>query len=262
MKQLTLVPIAKSSATIWIAALGAALAWTPSSHAISLSPLADTYVQISSTANNSVATQMLVKNQNNNANERISFLRFDGSSLTSGAVDTASLDLKIFSFSNKANMTLQLFGIADGAFNEAFDASTLTYTNSGYTTVAEPDNNVIDGLFSGGAPLATFALLNTANVGDLISFSGAGLVSFLNANSNADIAFVITTATINDQVFLGLGTTENSGNVPALNYTVVPEPSSMALATMGGLGLFALRRRFGRTSAPRRQLAVSETSAA
>jgi hypothetical protein len=222
---------------------GSVLLLAGSSSALTLTPVADTYVQISSTANNSAATQMLVKNQNNNANERISFLRFDGSGLTGGDVDTASLDLKIFSFSNKANMTLQLFGILDGGFNEAFDAATLTYTNSGYTTAAEPDNNVIDGLLFGGAPLAIFTLLNTANIGDTISFSSAGLVNFLNANSNADIAFVITTSTLNDQVFLGLGTSENAGNVPQLNYTVVPEPSSMTVAFLGGLGLFVLRRR-------------------
>jgi len=169
--------------TTLTAGIVAGLALAPSSHALTLNPLADTYVQIGSTANNSAATQMLVKNQNNNANERISFLRFDGSGLTSGNVDTASLDLKIFSFSNKANMTLQLFGISDGAFNEAFDATTITYTNSGYTTVAEPDNNVIDGLFFGAAPLATFSLLNTANVGDTISFSSAGLVGFMGGFS-------------------------------------------------------------------------------
>jgi hypothetical protein len=222
---------------------GSVLLLAGSSSALTLTPVADTYVQISSTANNSAATQMLVKNQNNNANERISFLRFDGSGLTGGNVDTAALDLKIVSFSNKANMTLQLFGILDGGFNETFDATTLTYTNSSYTTAAEPDNNVIDGLLHGGAPLATFSLLNTAVIGDLVSFSGAGLVDFLNANSNADVAFIITTATINDQVFLGLGTSENAGNVPQLNYTVVPEPTSMTLAFLGGLGLFALRRR-------------------
>jgi PEP-CTERM motif. len=186
---------------------------------------------------------MLVKNQNNNANERISFLRFDGSELTAGNVESASLDLKIASFSNKANMTLQLFGIPDDGFNEAFDAATITYANSGYTTIDEPDNNVLDDLLFGGAPLATFSLLNSANVGDTISFSGAGLVDFLNANNNSDITFLITTSTIHDQVYLGLGTVENLGNEPVLNYTTaVPEPSSMTLAALGGLALLRLRR--------------------
>jgi hypothetical protein len=243
MKHLSVKSFVSPTVMVAGAIAGGTLLLTGSASALTLTPLADTYVQINSTANNSAATQMLVKNQNNNANERISFLRFDGSGLTGGDVDTATLDLKIVSFSNKANMTLQLFGILDGGFNEAFDAATLTYTNSGYTTAAEPDNNVIDGLLSGGAPLATFSLLNAANVGDAISFSGAGLVNFLNANSNADIAFIITTSTLNDQVFLGLGTSENAGNVPQLNYTVVPEPASMTLAFLGGLGLFAMRRR-------------------
>jgi hypothetical protein len=243
MKKTLFIPRIPAVTRFTLSLAGSILLLAGSSSALTLTPVADTYVQINSTANNSAATQMLVKNQNNNQNERISFLRFDGAGLTGGDVDTASLDLKIVSFSNKANMTLQLFGIIDGGFNEAFDATTLTYTNSGYTTAAEPDNNVIDGLLFDGAPLATFSLLNTANIGDAISFSSASLVSFLNANSNADIAFLITTSTLHDQVLLGLGTSENAGNGPQLNYTVVPEPSSMTLAFLGGLGLFALRRR-------------------
>lgn len=244
-KQNSPMPMKQSSLPLAVGVgIAASLVFAAEATALSLTPQADTYVQISSTANNSAATQMLVKNQNNNANERISFLRFDGSGLTGGNVATAALDLKIVSFANKANLTLQLFGIPEGGFNEAFDATTITYANSGYTTVAEPDNNVVDGLLFGGAPLATFSLLNTANVGDTISFAGAGLVGFLNANNNATVSFLITTSTLHDQVFLGLGTSENAGNEPVLNYTLtpVPEPSSLTLATLGGLGLLGLRR--------------------
>jgi hypothetical protein len=223
---------------------GVVLCSVTTSLALNLNPLADTYVQISSSADNSAATQMLVKNQGNNANERISFLRFDGTGIGGGMVDTASLSLRIVSFANKANMTLQLFGIPEGAFNEAFTAGSLTYTNSGYTTATEPDNNVVDALLYGGVPLATFALVNTANVGDTINFSGAGLVSFLNANNNGHLSFVITTSTIHDQVFLGLGTAEYSGNAPVLEYALVPEPSSLTLAVLGGFGLALWRQRY------------------
>ncbi len=238
------MPSDKISNLLTTAVLGGVLLLGASSQAVSLNPVADTYVQISSSANNSAATQMLVKNQGNNVNERVSFLRFDGTGIGGGSVDTASLTLKIVSFSNKANMTLQLFGISNGAFNESFDAPTLTYTNSGYTAATEPDNNVIDSLLEGGAPLVTFSLSSAALVGDAVTFSSAGLLDFLNANNNADIAFLITTSTVHDQVFLGLGTLENAGNSAVLSYTTaVPEPSSMALVAIGGLGLLTMRRR-------------------
>jgi hypothetical protein len=211
-----------------------------SSFGAALSPVADTYVQNGSTANNSAGLSLLVKNQNNQLNDRVTFLRFDGSGLTEGDAISASLTLKITSFSTPTALTFQLFGIADGAANEAFDATTLTFANSGYTDQSV-DNNVNDSLFAGAAPLATASILSTTPIGSEVTFSGAGLLNFLNDNNNAHLTFVVTTATIADSVFFAFGSSENSGNQPVLNVTV-PEPTTGALLALGGIAL-ALRRR-------------------
>ncbi|HEY4415502.1 MAG TPA: PEP-CTERM sorting domain-containing protein [Verrucomicrobiae bacterium] len=224
----------------------AVLASTWSGLADTLNPLADTYVQSLSTANNSTSTSLLVKNQfgGANANNRVPFLKFDGSDFLGGNVQSASLTFTLTSFSTPVNMTFQLFGIPDGATNENFNAATITYANSGITDQSA-DNNVNDTLMYGGAPLATASLLSTAATGTQITFSGANLISFLDANTNSYVSFILTTTTQNSSVFVGFGSSENTANEPVLNFTLapVPEPSTIGLAALGSLGIFALRRR-------------------
>jgi hypothetical protein len=247
MKKTNLCPISHRFKVLAIAAAGTLLLNTASvCVADTLNPLADTYVQSLVTTDFSAGTQLLVKNQfgGSNPNNRITFLRFDGTGLGgANAVSGAALNFTISSFSTPVNMTLQLFGIPDGAANENFDASTITYANSGYTD-GSADNNVNDTLL--GSPLATFALPNTATAGTQISFSGAGLDAFLSANANSDVAFLLTTTTQNSSVFLGFASSENTTYaVPTLTYSVtpVPEPSGFSLALIGGLGLLAASRR-------------------
>jgi hypothetical protein len=225
---------------------GALLTSGHSVRADSLTPLADTWLQNGSTANNSADANLRVKNQNNQLNDRVTFLRFDGSGLTGGNVSVASLFLTVSAFSTPTAMTFQLFGIVDGGGNEAFDATTLTFANSGYTDQSV-DNNVNDSLFSGGAPLATATLLGTDPAGTVLTFSGSSLVNFLNANQNSDIAFVLTTSTLADSVFVTFGSMENAtaGYQPTLTYstTSVPEPSTLSFALASGLGLLLVCRR-------------------
>ena len=238
----------KASGAFVAAVTTVALTSVPPCLADTLNPTADTYVQSLVTTDQSANTVLLVKNQFGlpNANNRVTFLRFDGTGIGgANVVSASSLSFTIASFGTPVNMTLQLFGIPDAAANEQFAASTITFANSGYTD-GSADNNINDTLL--GSPLATFALPNTAAVGSQISFSGAGLDAFLNANANSDVAFILTTSTQNSSVFLALASSENTTYAaPALSYSItpVPEPSAVSLALLGGFGLFAALRRRG-----------------
>jgi hypothetical protein len=178
-------------------------------------------------------------------NDRVTFIRFDGAAIT-GPVSSASLSVVVSAFSSPTNMTLQLFGIPDGAANENFNATTLTFANSGYTDQSA-DNNVNDALFQGGTPLATAALLATDPVGTVLTFSSPDLVNFLNANTvaNLPVAFALTTSTIADSVFLSVASVDNAtaASRPALNFELVPEPASWALAGLASLAALVRRRR-------------------
>ena len=154
---------------------------------------ADTYVMRNSTTNNSTAAPLIVKNGNNppdNSTDRVTFLRFDTTGLA--PVTAASLSLAIHNNAVPAGFQVQLYGIPDGAANENFDASTLTFANSTYTSASDADatdNNVLD---------ASLTLLGTyvfdqaiaqdtagTSPGNMTFYdAGGALTSFLNADTN------------------------------------------------------------------------------
>lgn len=89
---------------------------------------------------------------------------------------------------------------------------------------------------------------------EVVSFSSSELVDYLNAvvqseNQVANLTFVPTeeVAWDNHTLWIGRdheGTLHGSGEIgPQLELTVIPEPSSLALAGVAGMLLFARRRR-------------------
>ena len=228
---------------------------------------ADTFVQRGSTTNNSTGAALIAKNANNPAdssNDRVTFLRFDTTGLTT-PVTAASLSLAIHNNAIPAGFQVQLFGIPDAAANETFDASTLTFANSGYTTTStgdSTDNNVLD---------ASLTLLGTYTFDQAIAQGTAGtspgtmtfydaggaLTSFLNADTNHVATFLLTTPTHNDSNTVAFWSRDNttSQDIPTLatnaDAVPVPEPAAAALLAFPFLAATALRRRRSRIATPR-----------
>jgi hypothetical protein len=234
-----------------------ALLTSSSAYAATLGVAADTYVMRNSTTDNSSAAPLIVKNANNppdSNNDRVTFLRFDTTGLA--PVTAASLSLAIHNNAVPAGFQVQLYGIPDGASNENFDASTLTFANNGYTatsTADSTDNNVLD---------ASLTLLGTYTFDQAIAqgtagtspgnmtFSDAGgaLTSFLNANTNNVATFLLTTPTHNDSNTIAFWSRDNTTSqaIPTLatdaDAVPVPEPASAALVAFPVLAAAVLRR--------------------
>jgi hypothetical protein len=197
------------------AAAVASLLGAATSYAVTLNPVADTWVQNANFANNAADANVRVKNQNNQLNDRVSFFKFEGATIPV-ASDVARFSVTISAFTAPTNMTFQLFGIPDGGANEDFDAGALTFDNTGYTDQSV-DNNVNDALFAGGAPLATGQIVAANPIGTTVTFSSPALLNFVTANpTTSHLSFALTTSTIADSVFLSFYSAEGA-TPPALS---------------------------------------------
>jgi hypothetical protein len=207
-----------------IGAAVVALASSVASFGATLLPVADTFIRNDGTGG--PTSDLVVKRQSSSTNNRVAFVRFSGTGV-GGNVASASLHFRVVQHTGQvASQTLQLFGIANNATNEAFNAATLTWSNSGYTNAAD-SNNVNDALFHGGAPLATATLLSSHGSGSVITFSSAALTAFLNANNNANLTFVLTSATSSTSAFVVFGSMENASFAPVLTIPAGPPPGAV-----------------------------------
>lgn len=211
---------------------------------------ADTFVTRNSVANASADSNLAVVNRaaaDNNA-DRVSFVRFDSTGLTPANVTAATLRLTLGANASPAGLVLQIFGIPDAATNENFDASTVTFANSGYTTgTGSPiandatDNTVLDSV------LTLLGTIATPTISTTYTFSSPELLSFLQADTNGIASFVLTTTTITSggtstPVFVSTegGTADTA---PALLVQSIPEPTALAIFGLGGCAAVARRRR-------------------
>jgi hypothetical protein len=242
-----------------LCAIGA-LAISSAANAATFGVSADTFVQRNSTANNSTSAALIAKNANNpadNNNDRVTFLRFDTTGLTTPAT-AASLTLAIHNNAVPAGFQVQLYGIPDGATSETFDQSTLTFANSGYTTTStadSTDNNVLD---------ASLTLLGTytfdqaiaqgttgTSPGNMTFYdAGGALTAFLNADTNHVATFLLTTPTHNDSNTVAFWSLDNTTSqaIPTLAtdadaVAAVPEPAAAALLAFPFLAATGLGRR-------------------
>jgi hypothetical protein len=112
-----------------------------------------------------------------------------------------------------------------------------------------------------GASAATFlgtGIFNTTgnvNNGTVdmysLNFTGGSLAALLNAGNNGGVVRLVTVSDVSTPMgaatYAGFSNTTAAGPTLTLNATVVPEPSSLILVSLAGIGLTIVgRRRFGK----------------
>jgi len=153
-----------------------------------------------------------------------------GNQVTPGSLTTAVADTLVYQQLGTGGNTVRTFGV-----NTATDGGIL---GTGSNTKA--------GATFMGIPNDTFAHTLTFTI-KLASATTYDLTSSVDATVNSTLAWapaagVVTTF---NMIAIGQGTTVGAFNIDnvSLVYSPVPEPSSLALAAVGGFGLLALRFR-------------------
>ena len=177
-------------------------------------------------------------------NSRLGVISFD-TAVLNGNVNDASLDLFLVSESDSAGTSYGIYGINDGTADEDFDESTLTFNSAGFADAS--DNSALD--LTNLTDLGSI-LTSASDEGGFVTLGGAGLLAFLNADTNGIASFVIQRNQSNFDVdnfrskeaTPGDATDASRLNVDLIEGPVVPEPASLALLGLGTLCLLGRRR--------------------
>ncbi|MCA9238129.1 MAG: PEP-CTERM sorting domain-containing protein [Planctomycetales bacterium] len=257
----------KVSRLLFSAAAVACLALPQTAGAATLGVAADTWVrEDSSGSNRNGDAFMNARTDEDGTTNDLVFLRFDTSSLT-GAAGSA-LNLTWYRSDGSTGKTLSLWGINDGSADDvAWDEAAITYDTAPAMApdgmdvmtevgLAHTDDDIHDLKSASLTLLVADQAYGPQVEGDLYSFSSAALDTFLNADTNGIVTFLITrnTNTSSNQARFTAkeATAFNSGaSVPqggAGAYlsgvtTGVPEPGSIALIGLAAAALVVRRRR-------------------
>ena len=171
------------------------------------------------------ANYFRVKNEST-ANSRISYIEFDTSTITD-AITGATLTL---------NPQASGLGTDPGSKEFTFTFQGIAGVIWDESTTTPPDDTT-------ATILGTFNVIGTG-AGTPANFSSAALTTFLDDNPGK-VTFILTRTGTNDNdnyVSQFISSNASSGG-PLLTVTAVPEPTSLALALVAGLGVvFGLRR--------------------
>lgn len=164
----------------------------------------------------------------------------------SDPVTSASLTL------NFVNSGIGTFDTASGYDSAAFvfnvyglnnSATAEAWTESGITWANAPGNNATSATLASGTTtmlLGTFAVTGKG-IGTTVSFSSDELVSFLNADTNDSVTFIITrTGKITNGFYNNYShavASRETGSGPTLSVSVVPEAGSFSLLFLGTMFL-------------------------
>ena len=218
---------------------------------------ADAYVRSSLLGNNASnlnygsEENVLVKHDTAiNGNNRKIYIRFDLTAL-SGTLTNARLDLSYSGFGTDPTLpnadpsTYSVFGLLDGAPNEAWDESLITWNNAPGNDTASPGGV----LGSETSFLGNFDLsISQSAVGDIISFSSAGLLSFIQADTDSLATLIIVRDDVNFGTELFAAKESLTLQAPSLDIATfddpnnVPEPSTLSLLGIGVLAARFVRR--------------------
>jgi len=223
---------------------------------------ADAYIRggSSSTGNYGSADYMELKATSSADVVREAYFRFDLSQAPWDRFLEADLTLTVDGSAGSTDpgtvWTFDLYGLEDGfvaasgELGEDWGEGDITWDNAPGkdTSGAGPD---LADVF-GGAPLATFDITGTGNSGDTITISSEdfpALAAFLNSDTDGLATFILVRSTeeFDGQTVVHRIFTKEGGMAPYLTLRV-PEPSTMALALLGLLGLVGCGRRRTRSA--------------
>jgi len=199
------------------------------------------------------------------SDERLTYLRFDLGSVVPANITAPSLTLVAAS---NITATFTLYGLVNATTADALSTSG-GWSETGLIFNTAPARTGTSGI--------TMATTSSAQAGDPTSYAvqigtfdlssitagtsitlgtgltnatqsvglTSGLLSFLQADTNRDVTFVLTTGTTVGGTFQIYSKEFSSAvNAPALSFSTVPEPSTYALVTSGlMMGVALLRRR-------------------
>lgn len=234
--------LALSLASVTFAAVSSASAAT-----VLLNPTADTFVNNASVnQNNGTATTFIANNNGGAAASgvRLSFLRFDLSSIDTSTISNINLGLTVTAAAAKG---YNIYGLV-GAANESWGETTMTWNNapavvSSVTTKPSTLAAYLDtaDLYNSGAVLASFTSRSSVGLETILNVSSGSVFDFINADADKIVTFVIAKQDADTSTSgTAWSSREAASGKPLLTISTVPEPSSVLL---GGLGLLALLRR-------------------
>lgn len=199
-----------------------------------------------------------IKGGGSTASRRKFYIRFSTNDITDDATAVA-LTLNVERIGGAIPHTLRLYGLIDGYaggnnFNGATNGGeTVNDLGESWGELALTCENAPgeDGssfsmastAMHGGTFLQTLAVAGDATT---ITFDAAALTSFINADTNGIVTFIVTDETAESQssrFYSREHTPGNDADAPRLSVSVVPEPASMGLLTVGALIVLARRGR-------------------
>ncbi|MCD4825177.1 MAG: DNRLRE domain-containing protein [Phycisphaerae bacterium] len=219
-----------------------------SAQAVLIEAEADATIAGGSGANNNYGTSTALKCYNRSAStlDHKSYMRFDISGLTND-VETATLNLRIRTSSYiDTNVTVQVYGLNNGDAGESWGEGTITWNNAPANDTSNPNNDSHGayGFTSSATLLGTIEIAHNLAGDTLVTLSNTALINFLNADTDGQVTLMCNGGTVwaDDEVQFA-SRSHDTMTGPELDITVTPEPATMVLLGLGGVGLLIRRRR-------------------
>lgn len=217
------------------------LMWAGSTaHGAILTTVGNTATDSSATTADGSTGDLGIKTNSNGANNRVTWINFNRSA-AEASITSASVGLTVAVQGGAGAYTFSLYGIPNLDAKDGFVPSATNFANS------TPDYVVGSGTRVGTIPvLLTQTTVTAPGTGGAITFSpNSALTSFLNADTNGTVSFLVSVASggTGSWAIYGLGTGATNAAKLQTNADAVPEPVSLGFV---GLCSVAMLRRVRR----------------